>query len=168
MNVFQRAWDIARAGAKKFGGKASEYFQESAKQAWAEEKAEVKPEDIPASIEWHEGEALGILTRPQESGMFWVINTVAKGKLFDYIFPRNDWNRWDDGSDWTGTQVILTIMDNYSKKGPVEIGANGKLIYTAYADNYNKYHGMEEQEENENPFDSDDFNISDPWGWLTK
>lgn len=36
----KRAWEIAREGVKKFGGKAIEYISESLKMAWAEFKSE--------------------------------------------------------------------------------------------------------------------------------
>ena len=38
-NVMTRAWDIAKEGQNKFGGKVKEYFAESLKMAWAETKA---------------------------------------------------------------------------------------------------------------------------------
>lgn len=42
MNVMKRAWEIAKAGQQKFGGKVKEYFAESLKLAWAEVKKGVK------------------------------------------------------------------------------------------------------------------------------
>lgn len=42
MNVMKRAWEIARKGQSKFGGKVSEYFAVSLKMAWAEAKAPKK------------------------------------------------------------------------------------------------------------------------------
>ena len=36
MNVMKTAWEIARKGQKRFGGKVSEYLSESLKQAWFE------------------------------------------------------------------------------------------------------------------------------------
>lgn len=39
MNVMKRAWEIAREGQNRFGGKVSEYFAVSLKMAWAEAKA---------------------------------------------------------------------------------------------------------------------------------
>lgn len=38
MNVMKRAWEIAREGQEKFGGKVSEYFAIALKMAWAETK----------------------------------------------------------------------------------------------------------------------------------
>lgn len=35
-NIMKRAWEIARNGQKKYGGKVSEYFAEALKMAWAE------------------------------------------------------------------------------------------------------------------------------------
>lgn len=37
-NVMKRAWEIAKEGQKKFGGKVKEYFAESLKMAWAESR----------------------------------------------------------------------------------------------------------------------------------
>ncbi|MFA8439282.1 hypothetical protein [Pueribacillus sp. YX66] len=37
-NIMKRAWEIARKGQEKFGGKVSEYFAEALKMAWAETK----------------------------------------------------------------------------------------------------------------------------------
>lgn len=34
-NVMKKAWEIAREGAKKFGGKASDYIAEALRMAWA-------------------------------------------------------------------------------------------------------------------------------------
>lgn len=36
--IMKRAWQIAREGQKKFGGKVREYISESMKMAWAEAK----------------------------------------------------------------------------------------------------------------------------------
>lgn len=41
-DIMTRAWNIAKEGAAKFGGKASEYFAEALKMAWAEVKKVVK------------------------------------------------------------------------------------------------------------------------------
>lgn len=40
--VMVRAWEIARKGQKKFGGKVKEYFAEALKIAWVEVKAPKK------------------------------------------------------------------------------------------------------------------------------
>jgi len=40
-NVMIRAWEIAKEGQKKFGGKVSEYLSEAMKMAWAIEKGQV-------------------------------------------------------------------------------------------------------------------------------
>jgi len=37
-NIMTRAWEIAREGQEKFGGKVSEYLSESLKSAWIESK----------------------------------------------------------------------------------------------------------------------------------
>jgi hypothetical protein len=35
MNVMKKAWEIAREGQKKFGGKVKEYFSQALKMAWS-------------------------------------------------------------------------------------------------------------------------------------
>lgn len=40
--IFAKAWDIARKGAEKFGGKVSEYFAASLREAWAEAKKAIR------------------------------------------------------------------------------------------------------------------------------
>lgn len=47
-NIMTRAWEIAREGASKFGGKAVEYLSESMKIAWAESREDVKTEIVLA------------------------------------------------------------------------------------------------------------------------
>lgn len=42
MNVMVRAWEIAREGQNKFGGKVKEYFAQALKMAWAEKKNQGK------------------------------------------------------------------------------------------------------------------------------
>lgn len=44
-NVMKRAWEIAREGVKKFGGKVKEYFAVALKLAWKEFKAAVANEN---------------------------------------------------------------------------------------------------------------------------
>jgi Streptococcus thermophilus bacteriophage Gp111 protein len=46
-NVMKKAWEIAREGAKKFGGKVKEYFAEALRMAWAEiKKSETTIDDL--------------------------------------------------------------------------------------------------------------------------
>lgn len=40
--IMIRAWEIAKQGAAKFGGKAKEYFAEALRMAWKEAKTPVK------------------------------------------------------------------------------------------------------------------------------
>ncbi len=50
-NVMTRAWEIAREGQKKFGGKVKEYFAQALVMAWEEIKKGVnKMEDLQAVI----------------------------------------------------------------------------------------------------------------------
>lgn len=55
--VMVRAWEVAREGAKKFGGKAIEYIAEALKLAWKEVKAMVEKVQMKGSekqIKWAE------------------------------------------------------------------------------------------------------------------
>ena len=40
--IFARAWEIARKGQEKFGGKVSEYFAFSLREAWEEAKRAIR------------------------------------------------------------------------------------------------------------------------------
>lgn len=42
MNIMKRAWEIAKEGVAKFGGKAKDYFAQSLKMAWAEARMMLK------------------------------------------------------------------------------------------------------------------------------
>ncbi|MBO0961430.1 hypothetical protein J1P26_17125 [Neobacillus sp. MM2021_6] len=51
MNVMKKAWEIAREGQKKFGGKVKEYFSQALKMAWsivknAMEKVEIGYQEV--------------------------------------------------------------------------------------------------------------------------
>lgn len=54
-NIMKRAWEIAREGFIKFGGKVKEYFAEALKLAWAEAKQpavkEVTVQDLNKALE---------------------------------------------------------------------------------------------------------------------
>jgi hypothetical protein len=45
-NVMVRAWEIAKKGAAKFGGKVKDYFAQALRMAWAEIKKGVKKMEI--------------------------------------------------------------------------------------------------------------------------
>lgn len=64
-NVMKRAWEIAREGQRKFGGKVSEYFAISLKLAWKEvksamEKAQLK--GTPKQVAWAEAIRENVIT----------------------------------------------------------------------------------------------------------
>lgn len=50
----KRAWEIAREGQRKFGGKVSEYLSEALKMAWEEVTQDDKPEFVGSEkqIKW--------------------------------------------------------------------------------------------------------------------
>lgn len=49
MNVMKKAWEIAKDGAAKFGGKVKEYFAQSLKMAWAIAKTQTGKIEIELS-----------------------------------------------------------------------------------------------------------------------
>ena len=53
-NIMKRAWEIARKGQEKFGGKVSEYLSESLKIAWAEVAQDNKPKFVGSEkqVKW--------------------------------------------------------------------------------------------------------------------
>ena len=48
--IMTRAWEIAKQGQSKFGGKVSEYISEALKEAWFEYRSK-KEENTSAKIE---------------------------------------------------------------------------------------------------------------------
>lgn len=55
--IMKRAWEIAREGVKKFGGKVKEYFAEALKLAWKEVKEAVSLPALkgtPKQVAWAE------------------------------------------------------------------------------------------------------------------
>lgn len=44
--IMSNAWKIAKEGQKTFGGKASEYFAQALKMAWAQAKNSINVEDL--------------------------------------------------------------------------------------------------------------------------
>lgn len=47
MNVMKKAWEIAREGQKKFGGKVKEYFAQALRMAWAIVKGAMEEVVLP-------------------------------------------------------------------------------------------------------------------------
>lgn len=68
--IMKRAWEIARQGAEKFGGKAIEYIAESLRMAWKEAK---QPKEIVLKV------------RHQPSGgKEWVAEIVGRHPRFNF------------------------------------------------------------------------------------
>lgn len=51
MNAMKKAWEIAKEAAAKFGGKASEFFAEALRMAWAIKKGGVMKKIIEQELE---------------------------------------------------------------------------------------------------------------------
>ena len=58
-NVMKRAWEIARQGAEKFGGKAIEYIAEALRMAWKELKTIMKIENEKIKVKYNEWKKYG-------------------------------------------------------------------------------------------------------------
>ena len=57
--IMKRAWEIAKQGAKKFGGKAIEYIAEALKIAWNEVKTIMKIENEKIKVKYNEWKKYG-------------------------------------------------------------------------------------------------------------
>lgn len=88
MNVMSKAWDIAREGAKKFGGKTVEYFAEALRMAWTIIKKEaVKVKEVAkfAMLETLSG---------SRNHKTWVAKITGKHAKFN--FNREFIEAWDE------------------------------------------------------------------------
>ena len=85
-NIMKRAWEIAREGQRKFGGKVGEYFSISLKLAWKEvksamEKAQLK--GTPKQVAWAEAIRENVITYIEtcfEKGLEWYEAREAKNE----------------------------------------------------------------------------------------
>ena len=93
-NIMKRAWEIARQGQEKFGGKVSEYIAEALKMAWAESR---QPKNVTIKV------------RHQPSGgKEWVAEIVGRHPRFNFDrkFLRPVARNWSS-SGKTGTTTFL-------------------------------------------------------------
>ncbi|PWA05486.1 hypothetical protein DCC39_18035 [Pueribacillus theae] len=116
-NVMKRAWEMAKEGAKKFGGKAIEYIAESLKLAWKEVKNAVNelPKLIGSEkqIKWAEDirekfiknveKMKGLLER--DPGFFGFFD-VTKEEYFNYI---NELMKEESASKWIDIRFLDSI-----------------------------------------------------------
>ena len=100
MNVMKRAWEIARNGVKKFGGKVKEYFSIALKLAWKElknmNKIEVKPGEIAV---------YGKIRKETEKAILFINQWVPKSQIShidrensvvimqEWVVTKNGWLR---------------------------------------------------------------------------
>lgn len=105
MNVMKMAWEIARKGAVKFGGKVKEYFAEALKLAWKIVKGGI---ELTAKLETLTG------SRKHKS---WVAKIVAKCPT--YKFKRafvNDFEEGGKGKIWTLKDGFYDVCDGGDRK----------------------------------------------------
>ena len=74
--IMTRAWEIAKEGQVKFGGKVSEYLSEALKMAWAENKEEGKLYGIK---KWNAVEA-----KLAKSGKYSMIDLLNSSKEVEF------------------------------------------------------------------------------------
>lgn len=101
-NVMKKAWEIARKGQQKFGGKVKEYFAQALKMAWAIAKNEMKKPEMKS------------LVKEVPFGK-------ATAKVTVTMFTEKKY--WD-GIDMGEENVITTSK--------VEIIAKGKVVESGY------------------------------------
>lgn len=76
--VMSKAWEIAREGVKKFGGKVKEYFAEALRMAWSIVKGQVEKVQLvgsPKQIAWAEDLRNGVKV---------VYELLKENNLIDY------------------------------------------------------------------------------------
>lgn len=84
--IMKRAWEIAREGQRKFGGKVSEYFAISLKLAWKEVKAAMEKAQLkgtPKQVAWAEAIRENVITYIEtcfEKGLEWFEAREAKNE----------------------------------------------------------------------------------------
>lgn len=117
MNVMTRAWEIAREGQEKFGGKVSEYLSEALKIAWAEVKSNQK-----ATITTSSG------SRNHKSWVAEITGTHPRWKL-NREFIEADNESWMEKT-YTLTDGIYEVCDAGDRD--FIMVANGQIEYIDY------------------------------------
>lgn len=74
-NIMTRAWEIAKEGQVKFGGKVSEYLAEALKMAWAESREE----EVYGLAKWNAIESK--LAKAGKYSMIQVMDSAKKVKF---------------------------------------------------------------------------------------
>jgi len=122
----KRAWEIARKGQEKFGGKVSEYFAESLRISWAIEKdsEEVSLEPKKATITTSSG------SRNHKSWVAEITGTHPRWKL-NREFVEADNETWMEKT-FTLTDGIYEVC-NAGDREFIEV-VNGQVNYIGYND----------------------------------
>jgi len=146
--IMKRAWEIAREGQRKFGGKVSEYFTISLKLAWKEvrtsmEKAQLK--GTPKQVAWAEAIRENVITYIEKcfnKGLEWYEareaknEKIAKAKaegieqfkeIKNMLYSQSDAEYWID--EW---------QCYYKKDWKVREGIN-YMIWTLGEDKYRRF-----------------------------
>lgn len=129
--VMVRAWEIAKEGQKRFGGKVVEYIAEAMKIAWAE----VKNNDV--EIKYYE--------YAKQNGVFWFIVNDVEGIEVSYLTEERSVY---DGKTRVKRHAIPAVKDGVHKEtgeaiklyrtainnGDIEIRLNGqvKVVKNSY------------------------------------
>lgn len=120
MNVMKRAWEIAKEGQSKFGGKVSEYFAVSLKMAWAEAKA---PKTATVNTTYG--------SKRNKSWVAEITGTHPKWKLNREFVSAVEENEWS-GKVFELENGIYEVCDAGDREF-VKV-ENGELEYLEYAE----------------------------------
>ena len=146
--IMKRAWEIAREGQKKFGGKVREYIAIALKLAWKEvksamEKAQLK--GTPKQVAWAEAIRENVVTYIEtcfEKGLEWYEAREAKNEriaqtkkegieqfkeIQNMLYSQSDAEYWID--NWQA---------NYKKDWKISEGVS-YMLWTLGEDKYRRF-----------------------------
>lgn len=83
--VMTKAWEIARAGQLKFGGKVSEYLSEALRMAWSMEREMEKMKDIQTNVKVNEWKNYGKHRLYIEAEIRLVEQKEVRGNVFGVL-----------------------------------------------------------------------------------
>lgn len=146
--VMVRAWEIAREGQRKFGGKVKEYFAISLKLAWKEVKSEMKKAQLkgtPKQVAWAETIRKNVLDGMEETFQKGVKWFEEQGKRKEtYIKAKNEALKQYDEIRKTlcavedATYWISHWQDFYKTKEKVDKG----VMWYYYGSQYRRFRSV--------------------------
>lgn len=98
--VMQRAWQLAKQGAKQFGGKAKEYFAISLRMAWAEIKEESAMKEKESIY------IMGTVRRGIDYNDYYTSSEMKKDEaVTEYNNLCKEWDKVNPGNGYKGQLV---------------------------------------------------------------